>query len=97
MLAAPLYTGACDSDEHLRVSAMHDFAVGEVVKKDGEVKLTAKAYNGRCITEWLATVSRDAAARWPHLERLQLQSVCMRLGPSKTRKTLLQGPRWRAS
>lgn len=52
----------------------------EVVKKDGEVKMTSKAFNSRCILEWLSKVSRVAATRYAEVERLQLQSVCMKLG-----------------
>ena len=53
--------------------------LAEVIKKDGEVKLTAKAFNGRCILEWVAKVSREAAPQYPGVERLQLQAVCMTL------------------
>ncbi|CAL1164269.1 unnamed protein product [Cladocopium goreaui] len=38
------------------------FAITEVVKKDGSLMMTAKAYNGRCILEWLHDAMGGAIA-----------------------------------
>ena len=55
----------------------------EVCKASGEVLLTAKAYNGRCITEWLAFELVEAS-RHPELQvvddRIPAMSVCTFLG-----------------
>ena len=48
----------------------------QVVKRDNEVKLTAKAYNNRILVEWLARVAKKAADLRPQDERLRCQYVC---------------------
>lgn len=54
----------------------------EVLKKTGELLCTAKAYNNRCILEYLAFTLREAVAsgRYRDHERLLLSSVCLILG-----------------
>lgn len=52
----------------------------QVLKKGGEVLMTGKAYNNRCIQLWLEKVMRDAAAAHPLNERIAHMSVCMMLG-----------------
>ena len=43
--------------------------------------MTAKAYSGRVILEWLATVSRDASSSGNYNDpRLPLQATALRLG-----------------
>ena len=54
----------------------------EVIKKDGKTKMTCKAFNGRVITEWLASCLRSAAEG--HCcrnadERIPLAAACMPL------------------
>lgn len=49
----------------------------EVVKKGGEILMTGKAYNNRCIQLWLSSVMRVAAESYPAVERLAEMSVCM--------------------
>lgn len=51
-----------------------------VYKKTGEVLLTTKAYNSRCITEWLAHELLEAT-RDPHLQlqddRIPAMAICV--------------------
>ena len=51
----------------------------EVVKQSGEAKLIAKAYNGRCITEWLAFELLSACHN-PQDPRIPPIAVCTFLG-----------------
>lgn len=38
----------------------------KIYKTNGQILLTAKAYNGRCIAEWLQSCFEDAMRRdWP--------------------------------
>ncbi|CAK9022330.1 unnamed protein product [Durusdinium trenchii] len=54
------------------------FTVKLVVKKNGEVLMTGKAYNNRCIQLWLEKVMRSAAGDYLHAdERIGNMSVCM--------------------
>ena len=49
-----------------------------MVKKNGEVLMTGKAYNNRCIQLWLEKVMRSAAGDYLHAdERIGNMSVCM--------------------
>ena len=53
----------------------------KVLKKDGQIRMTCKAYNGRCVLEWLASCL-CCAVRNPNNntdERLPVASVCMTL------------------
>ena len=53
----------------------------KVLKKDGQIRMTCKAHNGRCVLEWLAYCLR-CAVRNPNNntdERLPVASVCMTL------------------
>ena len=47
----------------------------KVVKKGGQIMLTAKAYNGRVIVEWLSRCLQDCAQNHAD-ERLALLSSC---------------------
>ena len=60
-----------------RGSSRGSAVCNEVVKKGGEILMTAKAYNNRCIQLWLSSALRVAAERYPLVERLAEMSVCM--------------------
>ena len=53
--------------------------MAEVKKKSGDILMTAKAYNGRCILEFLAFELENAIASgtYPNNQRLALAAVCM--------------------
>ena len=54
----------------------------EVKKQNGEIKMNIKAYNGRCVVEWLAHSLRSAASQpgTYNDERLPLAALAMWLG-----------------
>ena len=57
---------------------LFNFCACKVVKKNGEVLMTGKAYNNRCIQLWLEKVMRSAAGDYLHAdERIGNMSVCM--------------------
>ncbi|CAJ1442588.1 unnamed protein product [Effrenium voratum] len=61
------------------------FRPSMVMKKDGQCAFTCKAYNGRCVAEWLCACLADAAQRPEMLsqdERLPLLSSLMLLACS---------------
>ena len=45
--------------------------------------LTAKAYNGRCIVEWVAWCAGDLASKKPEDDRLSLLASCAPLDSSQ--------------
>lgn len=53
----------------------------EVKKKDGNILMTCKAFNARCVMEFLAHELRTAvdSGMHPNNDRLELASVCMNL------------------
>lgn len=63
---------------HIKSDAVASAA--KVVKKGGEILMTGKAYNNRCIQQWLEKVMRDAAAVYPDHELIGHMSVCMMPG-----------------
>ena len=77
--------GGLDKLTHIilsqRCSCLH-FGMFEVIKRNGEIKMNIKAYNGRCVAEWLAHSLRSAASQ-PEMykeERLPLAALAMWLG-----------------
>ena len=52
-----------------------------MIKKNGEIKMNLKAYNGRCVAEWLAHSLKSAASQPTKYEdeRLPLAALCMSL------------------
>ena len=57
------------------------FFMSKVLKKDGQIRMTCKAYNGRCVLEWLAFCLRAATRHHDNDadERLPVAAVCMTL------------------
>ena len=56
------------------------FTPGLVIKKMHGAYLSAKAYNGRVILEWLAEISRDYAANNPADTHVSVQAAALKLG-----------------
>ena len=56
------------------------FTPGLVIKKVHGCYLSAKAYNGRVILEWLAELSRDYAANNPSNAHVSVQAAALKLG-----------------